>query len=228
MQVFRQIRRDPLIVFMVLTAVFMMLAAAAQAASPNTRGPIVKNPVPAAVATPAKGWTGIWVGAHLGYGVVQQRAVDSIGDAFNTFDVSTAQDAILYGVGVGFDVQLGKYVVVGALTDYSWTNSKRHIAIPVGTAIATDPAVGDVDIRGMWYAGGRAGWLAHPKALLFGSLGYTTVYGDTTLGDLAAASKPASSAIVAASLTALALRCTRTPALGSSSNTGLWTSATIR
>lgn len=139
----------------------------------------------------AKGWTGIWVGAHAGYGVVIDRAVDDAGpSAFHTFDLSTAKDALLYGVGAGYDVQLGKYAVVGILTDHSWTNAKRQVKIPVGGTL-NEVAVGDVNINRLWYGGARLGWLPHPKALLFGSVGYTMVYGDLTLGDVDPASKPA-------------------------------------
>jgi opacity protein-like surface antigen len=172
---------DLLCAYMVLAAIFILAASFAASAetiskgSPNTRGPIVKNPVPAAVAKPAKGWTGIRVGAFGGWAAEIQRQVDDTGPV--QFDLTNVADGFLYGALVGYDHQLGKSVVWRVSTDYSWVhNSAREFATPFGMV------GGGLDIKRMWSAMTGPGLLVTDKALVYAGAGYTTVYSDAFMG----------------------------------------------
>lgn len=132
------------------------------------------DPLPPA----APSWTGIWVGAHIGYDIEKQRSETSLGGGPVAFDISSAADAFAYGAGFGYDHQLNN-MVLGVSTDYAFTNASKKSTIGACPACIV---VGDAKIDRTWYAGARLGYLVHPRAQLFGSFGYTQVYSDTALG----------------------------------------------
>lgn len=119
-------------------------------------------------------WTGCYFGGNLGYLVQTSRAVDDKGGT--QFDVSTASDAATYGVGAGCDLRIGQTpVVVGIFGDIDWTNAGKSLKVGSGT-------LGDTDINRAYAIGGRAGFLAGPNILLYGTGGYANVDMTTTLG----------------------------------------------
>ncbi len=132
------------------------------------------DPLPAA----APSWTGLWVGGHIGYDIEKQRSETSLGGGPVAFDISSAADAFAYGIGIGYHHQLNN-VVLGVLTDFSFTNASKQSTIGACPACVV---VGDAKIDRTWYAGAQIGYLIMPRALLFTSVGYTTVYSDTVLG----------------------------------------------
>jgi len=129
-------------------------------------------------ATSTAPWSGCYVGGNLGYVVQTQRAVDDIG-AFK-FDVSTAADGFTYGIAGGCDLQMGSSpFVIGAMTDYDWTNSRDKIVF--NTTGGGPTVVGDITIDNTWFVGGRFGILVTPRVLIYGVGGYTYVYSSTVL-----------------------------------------------
>jgi opacity protein-like surface antigen len=164
MHVLGRIRQiDPLIAYMVAATLFIIGASfAANAASPNTRGPIVKNPVPAAVAKPAKGWTGIRVGAFGGWAAQLNEASEG-GES-----LSWAANGFLLGGLIGYDQQIGKSVVWRVSTDYSWVHGADQLHSQ-GSSL---------DVKRMWSVMTGPGLLVTDKALVYAGFGYTTVYSD--------------------------------------------------
>ncbi len=156
-------------------AIIVALAPSAKAADKG--GPKKEQAFDEIVPKSAKGWTGIWVGAHAGYAVQTERAKDQpIAPAPAAFDLTTAADGLIYGLGVGYDQQMGKYVVAGIMTDYSWVNAS------VANFAAVGGPAGSLDVQRMWFGGTRIGLLVTSKALAYALAGYTTVYSDALLG----------------------------------------------
>jgi len=86
------------------------------------------NPPPAAVA-PVSNWTGLYVGAGLGYGLfdVESRSTIS-GVAGGVFPNGDAGGRGWLGtVQVGYDAQLANFVV-GLFGDYDWSRIKGTLA----------------------------------------------------------------------------------------------------
>ena len=115
----------------------------------------------------AGSWTGCYVGASVGYGWTRSE--------FTTYKNEGANlnlDEVLISPAVGCDIQASN-LVFGILADVSWSNMSS-------TALDAD---------WQWFAGGRAGFLASPKTLVYGLIGYTALDGGlsfnkTSPGDL--------------------------------------------
>jgi outer membrane immunogenic protein len=77
--------------------------------------PIYKAP-PAGALPVTYDWTGFYVGGHVGYGWAKKDWQDS----FGLFNLSTDPNGFLGGGQVGFNYQIGQFVL-GAEGDFSWT-----------------------------------------------------------------------------------------------------------
>jgi len=100
-------------------------------------------------------WTGLWASVNLSY-TMQSTEVGPL-----AFDAK----AMSYGLGVGYDVQLGR-VVIGVMADHDWTKADSAIS----------------EFSRSWFVGGRAGWLITDNALLYGLAGYTSLDGTVPAG----------------------------------------------
>jgi opacity protein-like surface antigen len=100
-------------------------------------------------------WTGPWASVNLSY-TMQSTEVGPF--AFDANSVS-------YGVGVGYDIQLGR-VVVGVMADHDWTKADSAIS----------------EFSRSWFAGARLGWLITDNALMYGLAGYTSLDGTVPAG----------------------------------------------
>lgn len=124
---------------------FVIAVAPAQAA--DLRTPMAVKPEPVA---PAYNWTGLYVGAHLGYGWGRTTYTDP---TLPGWSVLNKPDGVLAGGQVGYNWQSGP-LVFGAEADLSWTAIK-------GTALDVAPFAGDrYEDRFGWMATltGRAGY----------------------------------------------------------------------
>src|SRR5688572_23371407 len=109
-------------------AITLLLAGGAAAA--DVRMP-VKPPPPAAVAVFS--WTGCYVGAGGGYGMVNQDTqtfTDPAGAPFSG-KVSQGGRGWFGTVQVGCDYQIGPNIVIGAFGDYDFGNISGDIIPPV-------------------------------------------------------------------------------------------------
>lgn len=86
-------------------------------------------------------------------------------------------DAIGYGVGAGYDMQMGG-AVVGVEGEYSDSDARAC----VGARTAADPRLCTKSGRDL-YIGGRVGALLTPSVLLYGKAGYTNAQAKLTSDD---------------------------------------------
>src|SRR6185436_20170473 len=99
--------------------------------------PVYKAP-PAGVLPVAYDWTGFYIGGHVGYGWAEKDWRDAFG-----LNVSNKADGFLGGGQVGFNYQIGQFVL-GAEGDFSWTGIKGSTNVlgivggPVGATFNTD------------------------------------------------------------------------------------------
>jgi outer membrane immunogenic protein len=99
--------------------------------------PVYKAP-PAGVMPATYDWTGFYVGGHVGYGWAEKDWRDAFG-----LNVSNKADGFLGGGQVGFNYQIGMFVL-GAEGDFSWSgikggsNTAAIIGAPLGNTFNTD------------------------------------------------------------------------------------------
>lgn len=117
-------------------------------------------------------WTGIYAGAHIGSGWVNETqtylgtngfGLDSIGTNYNT-----GRSSALGGLNAGYDYQIGQFVI-GVAGDFSWA---RASGSSVTTSIDLPGYVITSNGRTDWYAtlAGRSG-VAFNNVLLYGKGG---------------------------------------------------------
>lgn len=94
-------------------------------------------------------WTGLYVGAHGGYGWAQ--------------DSDPSLNGWAGGLQVGYNLQLGS-ALVGIEGDYTWAN------LSGSGSFSSFPISGSVD--SMWSVRGRLGWSIANSVLLYGTAGY--------------------------------------------------------
>lgn len=132
------------------------------------------------VTKAAPGWSGVWVGAHVGYDIERQSTYQPIAPGFS-LDLSTAADAFAYGGGMGIDHRLpGTRIVGGIMTDFSWTNAHKQSVINLGPGNSI--VVGDAKIDRTWFYGARVGGLVTDHVLLYALAGRTEIYSHPAVG----------------------------------------------
>lgn len=99
--------------------------------------PVYKAP-PAGALPVAYDWTGFYVGGHVGYGWAKKDWQDS----FGLFNLSTDPNGLLGGGQVGFNYQIGQFVL-GAEGDFSWSGIKGGTTLlgvvpPLGASFNTN------------------------------------------------------------------------------------------
>ena len=142
-------------------AVFFSIAAHAA----DKGGP--KSVFDDAPLAPAKSWSGVWVGANLGYAIATARGQECVLELICSETTGSTTGASLGG-GVGLDVQAGKHFVFGVFGDYD-------------ILFDTKPKS---DADGMWAVGARGGYLITPHVLAYGLIGYTQLRGVDDLNGL--------------------------------------------
>ena len=140
--------------------------------------PSRKAPVYAPVAAPIFTWSGLYVGANLGYGIVRNDRVGVADTGIAPYNYSNARSqGLLGGLTLGYNVQSGA-MVYGLEGDFQFTGMTKSVADLVNgyTARSRIPMFGTLR--------GRVGY-AMGNALLYatGGLGVTNV--KYNLGDLA-------------------------------------------
>jgi outer membrane immunogenic protein len=149
---------------------YLFLAAAAVIAGPQV-GLAADLPVkaaPAATVAPVANWTGLYVGAGLGYGLFDVESRSTVpgvgGGVFPNGDAGGR--GWLGTLQVGYDAQLSNFVV-GVFGDYDWSRIKGTLA---------DQGSGNnfsLEQKSAWSVGGRIGYLVTPQFLTYFSGGYT-------------------------------------------------------
>ena len=127
----------------------------------------------APVSLQVSNWTGFYANGGVGYGLFDaQTQTDSAGGAGKT---DHGGRGWLGEVGVGYDLQVGDKVVIGALFNYDFSSISGRLDDGFGNT-------GKTNNDSTWFVGGRAGWLMTPDVLNYWSVGYTqTHFGGVTL-----------------------------------------------
>ena len=118
-------------------------------------------------------WTGFYLGAGIGAGVVLQDIEFSTPLGSAQVD-SLGADGVFGTVIAGFDWQIGSTTVFGLFADYDFTGNSRSDSSDFGFSHQLDH---------VWAAGARLGVLANPGALWYLNGGYTEARVDHRFGD---------------------------------------------
>jgi opacity protein-like surface antigen len=151
------------------TTAFVVLTAASAGAADMTARPVYGAPPPAPVYT----WTGMYLGANVGYTWGQSKNDGALpGFGFTTNETQN-MNGVIGGGQTGYNYQFGSWVW-GFESDLQASGQKGSSIIPVvlGTAINTDHKL-------EWFGTSRSrlGFLATPNLLLYGTGG--VAYGQT-------------------------------------------------
>ena len=126
-------------------------------------GSAVALSVPA-MAQDDSSFSGPWIAGVAGYDINQ--AGSSQDDGVNA-DLDQNAEGIAYGVGVGYDVDMGG-VVLGAEAELTDSTADSDYSDPY-----TNFGLGTVDAGRDIYVGARAGFKATPSTLVYAKGGYT-------------------------------------------------------
>ena len=123
--------------------------------------PVYKAP-PAGALPVAYDWTGFYIGGHVGYGWAKKDWQDS----FGLFNLSTDANGFLGGGQVGFNYQIGQFVL-GAEGDFSWTGINGGSTLTGGGVPAPGRSF-NTDVNWVSTVTGRLGlafdrWLVYAK-----------------------------------------------------------------
>lgn len=108
-----------------------------------------------AMAQSSGNWTGFYGGAQLGYADVDTSLSGVDGDG------------VIGGIVLGYDYDLGDWVVGGGF-DYDWTDVDLS---------------GAAKVENVWRIKARAGYKVNPQGLLYGTGGYAEADTDTLGSD---------------------------------------------
>src|SRR5690606_11343170 len=109
-------------------------------------------------------FSGPWIAGMAGYDINQ--AGSSQDDGVNA-DLDQNAEGLVYGVGVGYDVDMGG-VVLGAEAELTDSTADSDYSDPY-----TNFGLGTVDAGRDIYVGARAGFKATPSTLVYAKGGYT-------------------------------------------------------
>lgn len=135
-------------------AVALGVAGGAMAADLPVAVPVIDSPP----ITPI--WTGFYVGAQVGYALVDSAITQAEVDAFTAFGYTADYDddgnSIEAGIYAGADVQFDAFVL-GVMADINYIDTETTLVVtdPAGPTVVADMAAGV-----SWYGGlrGRAGF----------------------------------------------------------------------
>ncbi len=137
--------------------------------------PALAYKAPPAPPPPALSWTGCYVDAGGGYGLLNQDH-NTTGPGFATVTITDAGRGWVGRVGGGCDYQTPLFnnrVVAGVFGDYDFmnltgSNSPELISLATGTTVTSNAKETNAA-----YVGGRIGYLVTPSLLSYANGGYT-------------------------------------------------------
>lgn len=145
-----------------------LLALTLTAEAQGRRRPPPNAMAQAAPAPLVAGWTGLWIGGGAGYGSwsATQRDLTNAGVGL-TGDYTSSGVGWLVTAGVGYDLQLFNYGLVGIFAEYDSSVIKGKMNNQVLFATA------DRTMSSAWYVGLRTGYIITPSTMLYINGGYT-------------------------------------------------------
>lgn len=108
----------------------------------------------------APAMSGFKIGAEIGYD--QTRAGSSASVAYDNRKI----EGLLYGATAGYDLPIGRNVVIGPEVEFSDSNAKTGYNQP-------NFGLGSVSTGRDLYAGGRLGFVVSPRTMIYAKGGYT-------------------------------------------------------
>jgi outer membrane immunogenic protein len=159
---------------------FLASLAFAALASATAFAADLPAPVYKAPPLPPPSWTGFYVSAGFGYGLLDdERSGTSFGGALP--NSTSAGKGWLGSFGGGFDYQINGSpfgpIVLGVFGDYDPSNITGNFGDPVSTAQS-----GTQSLRDAWFGGARAGLVVTPNVLAYVDGGATGAHiGQITL-----------------------------------------------
>jgi outer membrane immunogenic protein len=133
-----------------------------------------------AFAQEASPFTGLRVEGIGGYDILKSGNQDDDGTDTSDDEGDESLEGALYGVGVGFDFDLGG-IVAGVEGEFSESTGKQEIDESIDA-----PFFGRIKTGRDLYVGGRLGVRAAPSTLVYGKAGYTNTKIDARFEDAAA------------------------------------------
>lgn len=115
---------------------------------------------------PSTSFSGLRVGAEVGYDHI--RSGSSV-DNDTTRNLKQSIDGVEYGAVVGYDVPVGERLRVGAEASYAGSSASWDNNNGVPNTFNLGRVKADRDI----YVGGRIGYVASPRTMLYVKAGYT-------------------------------------------------------
>ncbi|RAI38800.1 hypothetical protein CH341_27160 [Rhodoplanes roseus] len=136
--------------------------------------PAYKAP-PAPSVLPVAAWSGCYVGAGGGYGMLNQDHTEYFSSGVPASYSSTTGGRGWFGtVGAGCDYQFAPSWVVGVFGDYDFASISGDQTL----SFSTTPYTGEEKLKWAWAAGGRLGYVVVPQLLAYVSGGYTQAHFD--------------------------------------------------
>ena len=170
-----------------LAAVALGICAAPAMAADVYEKPSMKDAFVPAPADP-RTWSGIYLGVGGGGsatnysgGIDGTILVDAGGDPPVTapFGVFSDTDKVGYfgTAQLGYDRQLGDWLVAGVFADYDFNRGTKRTAFNEDVFLAPDVDATDTtltsELKESWTVGGRLGFLLNPNTMLYGLAGWT-------------------------------------------------------
>lgn len=121
--------------------------------------PVYKAPIKKAPPIAYYGWSGLYLGAHLGYGWGDKDWTNTANNS-NSVDV----DGFLGGLQLGFNYEFNS-LVVGIEGDWSWTGIDGQESAGVALAICTTAIPCDANVKWLATVAGRLGFTWGPGLL---------------------------------------------------------------
>jgi outer membrane immunogenic protein len=116
---------------------------------------------------PAYSWTGLYVGANIGYGWGQAK-YDATLTGIGAVSQSEDMDGVIGGLQSGYNYQMGNWVL-GFESDFQLSGQRGGSTFPGIAALTTITT--DVELEWFGTSRTRIGFLATPNILLYGTGG---------------------------------------------------------
>jgi outer membrane immunogenic protein len=121
-------------------------------------------------------WTGFYVGAGGGGSFLNNKISATPGSDPGSPGISGVLNGLgaqggMFTLNAGYDYQMTPSFVVGVFGDYDFQNLKT--SVDVNIAAIPLSVHGEIGVNRQWSIGGRIGYLASPRTLVFVSGGYT-------------------------------------------------------
>lgn len=144
----------------VMAAVVLVCGAGAALADGYPNYPVAAN----IYVPPEPDWSGLYLHGSIGYGWSDSE--QSITTAGNTISADINADGFIGAVGLGYDRQIHRDIVLGVFADYTIGELDDDFTLAGVSATA--------EYDNIFAIGGRVGVTVHQDLMMFASVGYTS------------------------------------------------------